>query len=56
MSHFSTLVRGTSSPPDSIGTSGGVMFTKLVLANLCEFESHWVPLSFDLVPHLSNKT
>ena len=39
-----------------VGTSGGVMVSKLDWqAYMSEFESHWVPLSYGLVPHLSKK-
>ena len=38
------------------GASGGVMVSKLALQTYTsEFESHWVPLSYGLVPHLSKK-
>ena len=36
------------------GASGGVMVSKLDKQTFTsEFESHWVPLSYGLVPHLS---
>ena len=35
---------------------GGVMVSKLDLQTYTsEFESHWAPLSYGLVPHLSKK-
>ena len=38
------------------GASGGVMVSKLDKQTYTsEFESHWVPLSYGLVPHLSKK-
>ena len=37
-----------------MGASGGVMVSKLdEQTYTSEFESHWVPLSYGLVPHLS---
>ncbi len=39
-----------------LGASGGVMVSKIGLQTyMSEFESHWVPLSYGLVPHLSKK-
>ena len=39
-----------------LGASGGVMVSKLDLQTYTsEFESHLVPLSYGLVPHLSKK-
>ena len=39
-----------------LGASGGVMVSKLDKQTYTsEFESHWVPLSYGLVPHLSKK-
>ena len=38
----------------AFGASGGVMVSKLDKQTYTsEFESHWVPLSYGLVPHLS---
>ena len=40
----------------AVGASGGVMVSKLGYQTYTsEFESHWVPLSYGLVPHLSTK-
>ena len=41
---------------DPLGAFGGVMDSKLDYPTYTsEFESHWVPLSYGLVPHLSKK-
>ena len=38
------------------GASGGIMVSKLDKQTFkSEFESHWVPYSYGLVPHLSKK-
>ena len=38
------------------GTSGGLTVSKLDYQTFTsEFESHWAPLSFGLVPHLSKE-
>ena len=38
------------------GTFGGVTVSKLDYeTHTCEFESHWVPHSFGLVPHQSKE-
>ena len=43
-------------PFNSMGTSGGVMVSKLGKQTYTsEYESHWVLLSYGLVPHLSKK-
>ena len=40
----------------TIGASGGVMVSKLDKQTYTsEFESHWVPISYGLVPNLSKK-
>ena len=35
--------------------STGFVYTQLMVKYTSEFESHWVPLSYGLVPHLSKK-
>ena len=46
----------THMPSCGQGASGGVMVRKLDLQTYTsEFESHWVPLSYGLVPQLSKK-
>ena len=50
------LFNAKSSSNISIGACGGVMVSNLDLQiYTSEFESHWVPLSYGLVPHLSKK-
>ena len=48
------LFLSTQPPPCLKGASGGIMVSKLDKQTcMSEFESHWVPLSYGLVPHLS---
>ena len=53
--YIQQLCEDTGSCPEDL--PGGVMVSKLDLQTYTsEFESHWAPLSYGLVPHLSKKS